>query len=516
MATKRVNFDFLTNWIDLKKIIFYFFMLSIITLSLNIISYGFSYPIIDLFGFRQAQTAITSYWFIEEGYKFNYITPVLGPPWSIPFEFPIYQYLVSFTQKVSGLTLDQSGRFVSILFYYVSATVLFFVFRALKFTTIQSYVPVILFLGSPFYLFWSRTFMIESTAIAFGLFSVLFFIKSNNSYKHKYVALAILFGVLSALTKITTFGIFLTFISIIFIMNYFESRRHALNISYRKLFVTIVPIIVVPLLVAMIWNNYADFLKSQNPLASFIVSENLFKWNFGTIEMKLALKTWLAVFSRGELIMGSTGFIVLGFVSFISKKVSWISLAAIASFLIGPIVFTNLYVVHEYYFYANGLFLLLFISGGIIALLEYRYVFTSIGIVLLILIVMQYKYHTTYPSAIKQSQHSSLVKVGLAVKAKTKSSDIIIVYGHDWDSTIPYYAQRKAIMDRAYGALENERMLKSLGMLDKKEVGAVLLCKYNKYAKYDDFFRNSRIEYFKLNEQPTRVGRCDVYYRKDS
>lgn len=297
-------------------------------------------------------------------------------------------------------------------------------------------------------------------------------------------------------------------------MNYFENRSDAINIPYRKLFITIVPVIVVPILIAMIWNNYADFLKSQNPLAAFLVSDNLFKWNFGTIEKKLALKTWLTVLNRSELIIGTTGFIVLGFVSLISKKVFWISLAAITSFLIGPIVFTNLYVVHEYYFYANGLFLLLFISGGVIALLEYRYMVASVVIILLILVVMQYKYLNTYPQVIKQSQHSSLVKVGRAVKAETKKSDVIVVYGHDWDSTIPYYAERKAIMDRSYNSLDKEEIQKSLNMLDKNIIGAVLLCEYNKYAKYDEGFRESRIKYFNLNEQSTRVGRCDIYYRK--
>lgn len=174
MVSKYISFNFLNDKTMMHKILLYFCMGIISLISLKIIFYGFNYPIIDLFGFRQAQTAITSYWLIEEGYKFTYITPVLGPPWSIPFEFPIYQHLVSFTQEVSGLTLDQSGRLVSILFYYISAVVLFFVFRALDFTTLQSLVPVIFFLGSPFYLFWSRTFMIESTALAFGLLAVLF------------------------------------------------------------------------------------------------------------------------------------------------------------------------------------------------------------------------------------------------------------------------------------------------------------------------------------------------------
>ena len=43
-----------------------------------------SQPILEWFGFRQAQTALTAYWFIREGFALAYQTPVLGYPWAIP------------------------------------------------------------------------------------------------------------------------------------------------------------------------------------------------------------------------------------------------------------------------------------------------------------------------------------------------------------------------------------------------------------------------------------------------
>lgn len=512
---KQLNYYIKTDSVILQQILLFVGFAIIAAFSLDILSYGFSYPIIDLFGFRQAQTAITSYWFIDEGYKFNYITPILGPPWSIPFEFPIYQYIASFVQEVSGITLDQSGRLVSIIFFYVSAATLFFIMRALKLSVVQSLVPVVIFLGSPFYLFWARTFMIESTALAFGLLSILFFIKSIRNKNYVSTGFATIFGVLSALSKVTTFGICLTFISLMFLLFISEKRSGKINISYRQLLIAVVPVVLVPVAIAILWNNHADFLKSQNSLATFIISENLTKWNFGTIKEKLALTTWLAILNRGELITGSAGFVVLGLVSVMSKKVFWISFFAIVSFLTGPIVFTNLYVVHEYYFYANGLFLLIFMSGGIIALLEYRYIFASSLIVFTILIVMQYKYYDTYPVIIEQSQHAPYVKIGSAVKAETKKTDIIIIYGHDWNSAIPYYAERKAIMDRNFYPLENEEMQNSLNKLNKNSVGAVLLCDYMKSDLFDESFRRSRIDYFNLKDKPVRVELCDIYYRKD-
>jgi hypothetical protein len=50
---------------------------------------------LDWYAFRQTQTALTAYWFMQEGFKLAYETPVGGRPWSIPFEF-IKCWLLSF------------------------------------------------------------------------------------------------------------------------------------------------------------------------------------------------------------------------------------------------------------------------------------------------------------------------------------------------------------------------------------------------------------------------------------
>ncbi|WP_434997442.1 glycosyltransferase family 39 protein [Vibrio scophthalmi] len=515
MATIRIDFNnFISQSTEFKeKVLLGIIVIFMIIMSINIMSYGFNYPIIDMFGFRQAQTAITSYWLVEEGYKIDYITPILGPPWSIPFEFPVYQYIVSCLHEISGLGLDQSGRVINILFFYTSASMTFFLLRALRFSTIQALVPVLLFLGSPFYLFWSRSFMIESTALAFGLGSILFLIKSIKEEKVSYLCLATVLGCLSSLTKITTFGICLAFMSLVFLTLLYDKYKGRNGISYFKLFLFALIATILPIVIAVSWNYHADFLKSQNSLATFIMSGNLSSWNFGTIEKKLALKTWLAVLSRGELIVGSIGFVAIGFISLLSKKAFLLSVAALVSFLIGPAVFTNLYVVHEYYFYANGLFLLLFISGGVIALLKCRHFIASGAVMILILFTMQYKYYDTYPKWIKHSPHSSYVKTGLAINKLTKESDVVIIYGSDWDSSIPYYSKRKVIMDRAMGTLDRKEIKKSLEEIGHQNIGAVVLCDYRKTIAYDDVFRQSRVEHFDLNVEPVRAGKCDIYHR---
>ena len=54
-------------------------------------SVGWTHAMSDLHGWRQAQTAITAYFIQQGGPWIAYETPVLGPPWRIPHEFPVYE-----------------------------------------------------------------------------------------------------------------------------------------------------------------------------------------------------------------------------------------------------------------------------------------------------------------------------------------------------------------------------------------------------------------------------------------
>ncbi len=76
--------------------------------------------------YRQAQTAISAY-FIKESRDFSlaYPTPVLGKPWSIPLEFPLYQWTAVAVSDVTGLGLTKAGRVVSLACFYLMLPALF-------------------------------------------------------------------------------------------------------------------------------------------------------------------------------------------------------------------------------------------------------------------------------------------------------------------------------------------------------------------------------------------------------
>jgi hypothetical protein len=90
---------------------------------------GISKPILDLYYFRQTQTALTAYWLWRGGPWLAYETPVLGFPWSVPIEFPLYQGLVASLRAI-GIPIEIGGRLISFRFYLASLWPLWLLFRS--------------------------------------------------------------------------------------------------------------------------------------------------------------------------------------------------------------------------------------------------------------------------------------------------------------------------------------------------------------------------------------------------
>ena len=162
-------------------------------------------PILEQHAFRQTQTALTAYYFIENGFSFDYDTPVIGYPWSIPLEFPIYQYIVAVVSSFFEISLTIAGRLISLIFSYLSVIPIYFSLKELNFSKSNIFYVLTLIYTAPLYIFWSGSFMIESTALFFSLCFIFCCLKI--SYKHNnviYFMFGFIFLTLAFLQKITT------------------------------------------------------------------------------------------------------------------------------------------------------------------------------------------------------------------------------------------------------------------------------------------------------------------------
>src|SRR4030042_2910398 len=59
---------------------------------------------------RTSHTLLTSLWFQKEGIDlFHYQTPVFGPPWQVPLEFPLYQAICTVVSNLTSIELTLSA-----------------------------------------------------------------------------------------------------------------------------------------------------------------------------------------------------------------------------------------------------------------------------------------------------------------------------------------------------------------------------------------------------------------------
>ncbi len=450
------------EFIKCNKIITSLIVVSIIFRVINL-----SNPILEMFGFRQTQTAITVQNYIREGVSFfNYQTPVLGEPWTLPMEFPIYQffsYLMYNVLKLIGITnLDIAMRVTSIIFFYGSVWLLYSLTKKLI-NEKTAIITMLVCLFSPFCIYWSRSSMIESCATFFGLGYVIYFYKVYDKLTLKNIIICCLFGILGYLTKTTSMLPICIFIACIILLRLIEDKYFMnyklLNRDNRLFLVSLFTITIVPLIVGVYWIKYSDKIKYDSNYSG-LTSSALKSWNFGTFDQKINFQNWNIIFERIFDIIPATilvlAIILLPFL-FKKRKVYLYFLATIISSFGTIFIFFNLYYIHDYYYYAILPFVCL--SMGILINQILTIDFKSelqkkIVIYILCGISVMFIFQSNYiDNIIKNHDYwaentSGVLQLSEYIKANTHDEDWIMVFDDDWSSQIPYYSGRKACMVR--------------------------------------------------------------------
>ncbi|MFK7825607.1 MAG: glycosyltransferase family 39 protein [Oligoflexales bacterium] len=488
--------------------------------AIHFFGYGWNSPIgTGSHSFRQTQTALSTYFLTQGGPWFAYETPVLGPPWSIPMEFPLYQWMVAALHYISGYPLGTSGRLVSVLMFFTSLIFFYQILKIIGFSAKTRLLLVSLLLVTPIYQFYSWSFMIESTALALCLAYAWASIQWLQKEEKKWAFLSLAFGILAALVKITTFFGFNIFLSF-FVMHKFlhESNKWEKKTIFKYLnYGTILALI--PLLSLSLWVAWSDFLKEQNPLAQgFITSDALKTWNFGTLESKLTWSSWDRILN-GHLALGvgklST---ILPFLFFgLFNKTRFLQiLSCLFVWLLVPALFTNLYVVHDYYAYANSIFLILAIGLSLSVLLERAHWIPQLtGVLSSIFLVAHLNniYHSGYKKGQLAFRGDLLhISKAFADPQNNFKKGVLIVWGADWSPEIAFRSLRRVIMDRSDRPLKDKDFLKSIQLAGGKEAIAGLVFCRDK----PETFVNDRLHYFGMTEEkPIQLGLCRYFMKKN-
>ncbi|MBP6506157.1 MAG: hypothetical protein KA257_01220 [Opitutaceae bacterium] len=402
--------------------------------------------ILDRYEFRQLQTALSIFWMKQAGLRLDYLTPLFGPPWSIPMEFPIYQWIVALLSNGTGWGLEPTGRFVGLLFFAATLPALYGLLAVAALPPARRLLVLVVIITTPVFLFYPRTVMIESTALCFAVWFLYSIQRMLAAGSGRWFAAACGFALLAALTKITTYAVFCLPAAALTVQAML--RRRVLPKAIRVGLLAAVPVILA-LGATLWWVAHGDALKHSNPLASFLGSYELRLWNYGAWPARFDPAFWQKIASNVSQNILSEGALALALLcaTFATAAARRIALVCLASFLVGPLIFANLYQIHDYYYFANALFLtgatgLLLASAWDNPRLSAVSRWTLLGVLLL----LQYQafdrgYHFYYWKEAPPPPDLATI-----MRETIPADGVVLISGADWSPLLPYYAQRRAIM----------------------------------------------------------------------
>jgi hypothetical protein len=420
---------------------------------------------------RSSHTLISALWFQKEGINlFNYQTPVYGPPWQVPLEFPLYQAICTVVSNLTSIDLTLSARLTSLAIFYLSALLLMLL--CVEFIDSKPLCLIILtvYLWLPFNIRYSTEILPDYFSVVLAL-SYLYWIYQwlKSPRNILFFVLAVLSGCLGAMVKITTMPIVMI-PAVLMTLNAMRNWGFSAGdlSSSKKLWVQIkshkwtllllAGIVVLPVLSAVLWVRYEDSVKQANLYTEWLTSANSSDWWYGTWAQKLSYTEWMGKFTNmknfflfGPIVL----FPILGILCLykLPLKSRFVFGSAIITTLLTIFIFFNLYF-HEYYYIAVAALISITIGFGIYCLYTFIlkknawwHVFAGV-LFLFILLGGVEKFNFILNIVQDEVNYTEDVIVPLAAKAAalTPEGQYIIAFQDEWWPDFFLFAGRKGLI----------------------------------------------------------------------
>ncbi len=486
------------------------------------ISFYFSArPLLEHEAWRETQTAITSYWMIREGWSLAYQTPVLGYPWTIPLELPIYQSIVAFIAWASDWPLDPVGRLVSYGFLLACLWPAYQTFSRLQISSLAFWILSALVLSSPVYLFFGRNFLMETVALFFTLSAIPYALDLRADIpKKRSILLFVGFASLGMLQKVTTALPILVVLSGVLITHHFLSHGLRGDWLYRMAFIFIA--FLIPVVLTYAWFEYTDFYRNQNPFMASHSSDDMITSYFGTIDERLNPQALRELFWDRMMVQNAGGLIGVAVLClsllFADNRQRWVIVACLTiGFAVGYMFFRHHHFL-DYYQTASIIYLAAALAVSLAVLASRGRAWRLLVPVVTAVILASNLYHFSiiyWPKINKQinAENEFVLAVSKVIKDSTPPDSAIIVFGltsraslgpiSAWTSELAYYAERKSLTVPDEW-LENLKW-NPVGYLGDSKLGAVIFCGkdwHTKYADLIDIYKNL------INRDGRKVADC--------
>jgi hypothetical protein len=420
-------------------------------------------PLLENHAFRQTQTAYTARIYHQQGIDLLHPKlPVLGEPFEVPFEFPLLQAAASVVMD-AGVGDDLAMRLTGLACFLLTALLLYGLVRhvAGRASAIAAFVA---FVATPFALVWSRTSMIEYLATAGAVGFTWATVAWRDSRRPGLAAVALMAGLVGLLVKPTTAAFW-----ILPALAYRPTGTR--SDDKRRTIAVLAALALVPLAAAAIWTRHADGIKAASPTTAWLTSSELEDWNFGTFSQRLDRGVWTVIVDRLVAdVVGLAGIFLLAValvaIARSAQRLFWLGVVLAA--VLPPLVFTNLYVVHDYYLAAitPALAALIGLGVGYVwrVLPQRRHVLAVAALAGLALAASTVGHGRSYwLRAYDDDPDPTTLSLARQVDSQTDASDRVAIVGLDWSPAVLYFADRWGLMvvDRnaaiSFDAIKRER-----------------------------------------------------------
>jgi hypothetical protein len=468
------------------------------------VSFGWRHPTFQGNEFRQTHTAVSAHYIQRDrDFSLAYPTPVMGKPWSIPSEFPLYQWTVVWLSDATQLPLPESGRLVSMLCFYVALPGLYLLLRGFGVDRVSCLAPLSLVLASPLYVLYARAFLIETMALMFGLWYAAALLCGSAKRHAGWLMVANVAGLGAGLVKVTTFLVFVApaFVwSLVLLWKSWPRAGQPGWSAFLRVFAWLAAAHAAPFAATLWWIRFADAVKGLNPTGFHLRSDQLRSWNFGYgkhFDADTWRMTW-QTFSE-QIVWSPLLALAVAVGIFLVRRRGLLIGGLVGVYAVTLMTFPVLYSVHAYYHVAAAFLPLaalgLVVTGACESPRLPRFVGPLLLSTLLAGQVWAYAKYT-YPLYSKGGNRGSLAE---ALEDILRPDECLIIAGDDWSPILPYYSQRRALLIRASLSSNQDYLRAAFAAMRGEDVGALVLFDYE---RDNQALRDLAVETFGLESEP--------------
>ena len=389
---------------------------------------------------RQTQTAYTAVLYAERGIDlFRPPLPVLGPPGSIPQEFPIVQAAGAVLIQ-AGLEADLAMRVVGLASFLLCAVMLWLLSNRLM-GELAALVSLAAFLFNAHAWLYGRTSLIEYAATAGGIGFLYFAIRWMDEGRTTHWVAALLAGAVGILVKITTGGFYL--------LPALAWRTPDGRWGWQR--PSVVTLVVVPVIAGVVWSAWAQAVREETPASTFLSMGNQLAWFFGSLGQRFDPGAWrvpvVAILSLSGFGIALWGPMAVARARRGAQPAFILTLLGIGVGM--PLVLFNLYAVHDYYWAAIAPLFALAVGFGVEWLMAHwdrrwvRRVGVGLAGAWIATIVGTFtSWSIIYARPIEEGRAFQIADF---VRDNSEPDDWVVLRGWSWNPTFLYYARRQGL-----------------------------------------------------------------------